>query len=357
MSGRDQFGHENADGRAGWPFSQGHQAQHGHRADSPLDNEVHRQRSIRPTGLEQAAVERQEHEHRRRHENGSDADTAALTQQDRDLVPAGDDEDGPRQDRHRTVPVQPTRPVTDLVGRSPVFPQRHPPHHGHDHGRSGQGENQKQTGQLNEHSVRVHREEAGHGHGHNDIGPIGNDTRRRQRSRLQEPGPERFGSRRLLRIEHELAAQRRRPGTRGQRDCRRNPLDQHLGHRRRDALVRRQSRPPVRSAVFGRHDRAMRAGARHWFHHIVIGPRPPQCELLTRRPWVGCLCPRRARRRARRRASPADDESPPRPREQLGSLVSAPAAGGRHVPSLRRRTTTPTRAPTPNPTRDIPPRH
>ena len=68
--------------------------------------------------LEQAAVERQQHEDRRRRQDGGDADAAALTQQDRHPVPAGEDDDGPDQDRHRTVPVQATGPATDLVGRS-----------------------------------------------------------------------------------------------------------------------------------------------------------------------------------------------------------------------------------------------
>ena len=85
---RDDLADEDADGRAGGPEAGGDERQDGDDADAHLDQEVDRQRLVGPVGLQEAPVEREQHEEGRRGEDRRDADAALLVQQHGHAVPA-----------------------------------------------------------------------------------------------------------------------------------------------------------------------------------------------------------------------------------------------------------------------------
>ncbi len=57
------------------------QHEHGDEAHAHFDEEVHGQRPVGPMGLEQAAVQREQHEEGRRGQDGGDPDAAGLVEQ------------------------------------------------------------------------------------------------------------------------------------------------------------------------------------------------------------------------------------------------------------------------------------
>ena len=192
---RHDLADQHADRRTRGPEPGEHQHEHRDQAHADLDHEVGRQRPVGPVRLQEAAVEREEHEEGGRGEDGRDADAALLVQQHGHAVPADEHEDRPRQDEHRALPVHPPGPAAHQVAAPVLVPHGHPPHHGDDHGRPGHGEDQVEARQLVEDAVAVRREEARQRDGEDDAGPVGEDAGRRQRPRLEQPRPHRLDAR------------------------------------------------------------------------------------------------------------------------------------------------------------------
>ena len=245
MRGGHDLADQHADRGTGGPEPGQHEHQHGGQADADLDQEVGRQRPVGAVGLQQAAVEGEQHEECRRGEDRRDADAALLVEQHRHAMPAHEHEHGPGQDEHGALAVHTARPAAHQLRIPALAPDGHPAHDGDHHRRARHGEDQVQPRELIEDSVAVRREQAGQHDGEHHAGPVGQHAGGRERARLQQPGPHRLDARARVGVEEEFRAEVRSDRVGCERHGGGHGLHDDLGRRRLLRLRRLRCLRPV----------------------------------------------------------------------------------------------------------------
>ena len=224
----DHLADQDAHGCAGWPEAGEHQYQDGHQAYPDLHDQVDRERRVATARLEQPAVEREQHEERRRGEDGRDADAALLVQQQRHPVAAGEDHRRPQDNQQGALAVHSPGPAANQVSAAVLVPDRHPAHHRDHHRGARHGDDEEQAGQLVQHAVAVRVEQPCQRDRQHDAGAVGDHARDGQRPRLQQPGADGLDARFRSRVEEELRAEIRTDRIRSQRHRRGHPFHQEF---------------------------------------------------------------------------------------------------------------------------------